>query len=71
MPNQGGSHEQHVKAGQQSHKNRDDRHRGSEQQQAEDRNMDQRGAGQHRGGSGNFAEDRQRASEAGRKGGQR
>ncbi|TPK96093.1 hypothetical protein FJ567_21980 [Mesorhizobium sp. B2-4-16] len=27
--------------------------------------------GQHRGGSGNFAEDRQRASEAGRKGGQR
>ncbi|WP_434722236.1 KGG domain-containing protein [Mesorhizobium sp. RIZ17] len=25
----------------------------------------------HRGGSGNFAEDRQRASEAGRKGGQR
>ncbi|AHB70396.1 general stress protein [Cronobacter malonaticus] len=26
--------------------------------------------GQHRGGSGNFAEDRERASEAGRKGGQ-
>ncbi|MDR9890428.1 general stress protein [Pseudenterobacter timonensis] len=26
---------------------------------------------QHRGGSGNFAEDRKRASEAGRKGGQR
>ncbi|ELY4032479.1 general stress protein [Cronobacter sakazakii] len=25
---------------------------------------------QHRGGSGNFAEDRERASEAGRKGGQ-
>ncbi|WP_312242375.1 MULTISPECIES: con-10 family general stress protein [Pantoea] len=25
---------------------------------------------QHRGGSGNFAEDKQRASEAGRKGGQ-
>ncbi|MEN5016043.1 general stress protein [Erwinia sp. Eh17-17] len=25
---------------------------------------------EHRGGSGNFAEDRQRASEAGRKGGQ-
>ncbi|RUU51603.1 hypothetical protein EOD07_29015 [Mesorhizobium sp. M2C.T.Ca.TU.002.02.1.1] len=33
--------------------------------------MGQRGSGQHRGGSGNFAEDRQRASEAGRKGGQR
>jgi len=27
-------------------------------------------AQQHRGGSGNFAEDKQRASEAGRKGGQ-
>ncbi|TPI18158.1 hypothetical protein FJ957_27295 [Mesorhizobium sp. B2-4-6] len=33
--------------------------------------MGQRSAGQHRGGSGNFAEDPQRASEAGRKGGQR
>ena len=71
MPNQGGTHEQHVKAGQQSHKNRDDQHRGSGQQQAENRNMGQQNAGQHRGGSGNFAEDRQRASEAGRKGGQR
>jgi len=76
MPNQGGTHEQHVKAGQRSHKNRDDphnggQHRGSGQQQADDRNMGQRSAGQHRGGSGNFAEDRQRASEAGRKGGQR
>ena len=27
-------------------------------------------AQQHRGGSGNFAEDKQRASEAGKKGGQ-
>ncbi|AZO15342.1 hypothetical protein EJ069_11760 [Mesorhizobium sp. M2A.F.Ca.ET.043.05.1.1] len=71
MPNQGGTHEQHVKAGQQSHKNRDDQRRGGGQQQAEDRNMGQRSAGQHRGGSGNFAEDRQRASEAGQKGGQR
>lgn len=71
MPNQGGTHEQHVKAGQQSHKNREDQHRGGGQQQAEDRNMGQRSASQHRGGSGNFAEDRQRASEAGRKGGQR
>ncbi|WP_347566955.1 KGG domain-containing protein [Mesorhizobium sp. WSM4906] len=32
--------------------------------------MRQQSAGQHRGGSGNFAEDRRRASEAGRKGGQ-
>jgi len=64
MANQGGSHEQHVKAGQQSHKN-DDRNR---QQQAESNNNRQQGG--HRGGSGNFAEDRERASEAGRKGGQ-
>ncbi|ODT31570.1 MAG: hypothetical protein ABS35_04515 [Kaistia sp. SCN 65-12] len=63
MPNQGGTHEQHVKAGQQSHKN-DDRNRG---QQASGRDRDEAG---HRGGSGNFAEDRERASEAGRKGGQ-
>ncbi|WP_366929349.1 KGG domain-containing protein [Mesorhizobium sp.] len=53
------------KAGQQSHKNRDDQRQRDEQQQAEDRNM-----GQERGGSGNFAEGRERASEAGRKGGQ-
>ncbi|RVD12070.1 MAG: hypothetical protein EOS73_12080 [Mesorhizobium sp.] len=32
MPNQGGSHEQHVKAGQQSHKNADNKNR--QQQQA-------------------------------------
>jgi len=64
MANQGGSHEQHVKAGQQSHKNDDS----SRQQQAEsDKNRQQSG---HRGGSGNFADDRERASEAGRKGGQ-
>ncbi|TIW66898.1 MAG: stress-induced protein, partial [Mesorhizobium sp.] len=36
------------------------------QQQADDK---QRG-GQQRGGSGNFADDREKASEAGRKGGQ-
>jgi len=40
MPNQGGTHEQHVKAGQQSHRN-DDRDR---QQQAEG------GAGRQQGG---------------------
>lgn len=64
MQNKGGTHEQHVKAGQQSQKERDEQRR-REQQQAEERNM-----GQQRGGSGNFAEDRERASEAGRKGGQ-
>lgn len=63
MPNQGGTHEQHVKAGHQSHKN-DDQNR---QQHASDRNKDE---GDRRGGKGNFAEDRERASEAGRKGGQ-
>lgn len=63
MP-QGGTHEQHVNAGQQSHKN-EDNNNNNRQQQA------QEGKGEHRGGSGNFAEDRERASEAGRKGGQR
>lgn len=62
MPNQGGNHEQHVKAGQHSHKNDQ-----KKQQQASERNKDE---GTHRGGKGNFAEDRERASEAGRKGGQ-
>ena len=61
MPNRGGSHEQHVKAGQQSHKNDDQNKR-----RPSDRDEDQG----RRGGSGNFAEDRERASEAGRKGGQ-
>jgi general stress protein YciG len=55
----GGNHEQHVKAGQQSHKNTDD-----------DKRHQAQGASEHRGGSGNFAEDRERASEAGKKGGQ-
>ncbi|MER8844242.1 hypothetical protein NKI94_04900 [Mesorhizobium australicum] len=32
MPNQGGSHEQHVKAGQQSHKNMDDKNRRQRQE---------------------------------------
>ena len=61
MPNQGGTHEQHVKAGQQSHKNDDAKTR---QAQA-----DRGGEEQHRGGKSNFAEDRERAAEAGRKGG--
>lgn len=59
MPNQGGTHEQHVKAGQQSHKN--------DERQDERSSRDK---SEHRGGSGNFAEDRDRASEAGHKGGQ-
>ena len=61
MPNQGGTHEQHVKAGQQSHKNEDRKLDASS-------NRDQKDG--QRGGKGNFAEDREGASEAGRKGGQ-
>jgi uncharacterized protein len=68
MPNQGGSHEQHVNTGQQSRKNDPDKRRMG-QQKSEDNHQDQQGGGQ-RGGSGNFANDRDRASEAGRKGGQ-
>ncbi|MGX8008873.1 KGG domain-containing protein [Mesorhizobium sp. ORM8.1] len=67
MPNQGGNHEQHVKAGEQSHKNNDqNRQSGADQQQADQGQRE----GQHRGGGGNFADDREKASEAGRKGGQ-
>ena len=78
MAKQGGSREQHSQAGQQSHKN-DDRNkdRQGSQQQGEDRNRGQQGGGERgqqssgeRGGSGNFSNDRERASEAGRKGGQ-
>ncbi len=81
MPSQGGTHEQHVKAGQQSHKNEGDRR--NQQQHAQDDGRRQAGAGGsgaggsgagnqrggQQGGSGNFAQDRERASEAGRKGG--
>lgn len=67
MANQGGSHEQHVKAGQQSHKN-DDIERDRGQQRAEGGKDRQQGGGE-RGGSGNFANDREKASEAGHKGG--
>ena len=61
MPNRGGTHEQHGKAGRQNHKNDDN----TKQQHA------QGGANQkqQRGGKGNFADERQRASEAGKKGG--
>jgi general stress protein YciG len=78
MPNQGGSRDQHDKAGRQSHK-KDDMKRGQQggqqggmersgQQRAEEFGNKQQGG--QRGGSGNFANDPQRASEAGRKGGQ-
>lgn len=50
-------------ANQQNQKPANDRDQRQQQQEG--------GSGpQHRGGSGNFAEDRERASEAGRKGGQ-
>jgi general stress protein YciG len=76
MANQGGNREQHKRAGQQSHKNDDmgrDQQGGagmdrSGQQRADDEKSGQQGG--QRGGSGNFANDPQRASEAGRKGGQ-
>jgi len=60
MPERSGSHEQHVKAGQQSHKNE-----GGSQQAQGDKNKQ---GGGERGGSGNFKNDPERASEAGRKG---
>jgi general stress protein YciG len=75
MANQGGSREQHQRAGQQSHK-KDDMKRGqqgggmgdSRQQSAE--NFGDKQQGGQRGGSGNFANDPKKASDAGRKGGQ-
>ncbi len=75
MPNQGGSREQHERAGQQSHKN-DDMKRGQQgggerdprQQSAQ--NFGDKQQGGQRGGSGNFADDPKRASERGRKDGQ-
>ncbi|RUX51956.1 stress-induced protein [Mesorhizobium sp. M4A.F.Ca.ET.050.02.1.1] len=71
MANQGGSRE-HGKAGQQSDK---DKRRGSGEQRGDDKRGQQQAddrqrGGQQRGGSGNFADDREKASEAGRKGGQ-
>jgi hypothetical protein len=60
MPNQGGSHERHVKAGQQNHKNDDATRQASGKN---DQNESQRG------GKGNSAHDPDRAAEAGRKGG--
>lgn len=62
MPNQGGTHEQHVKAGQQSHKN-------DQRQQEQQAAAGKKDGGQQQRGGGNFAQDRERAAEAGRKGG--
>ncbi|MFI0849113.1 KGG domain-containing protein [Mesorhizobium sp. IMUNJ 23232] len=72
MANQGGSRDQHVKAGQQSHKNDDSKQQGAEGGSGGQQGSGQRGGqqgGSERGGSGNFANDREKASEAGRKGG--
>ena len=73
MPNKDGSREQQERAKQRNKD--DDMKRGQQtgskgasgQQRAED---DDRRQGGQRGGSGNFANDPERASEAGRKGGQ-
>lgn len=51
------------RGGEQSH--------GGRQQSASNSDRQQDGSSENRGGSGNFADDRGRASEAGRKGGQR
>lgn len=64
MPNQTGNRD-HQDQGRQNQKNDDTR----QQQQAQNDKQGQQG-GQHRGGQGNFANDRERAAEAGRKGGQ-
>jgi hypothetical protein len=69
MPHKGGNQDRNDKSRQQSGGHMDDDKRRSSQQQAEGGASRQQGG--HRGGSGNFAEDRERASEAGRKGGQR
>lgn len=50
MPNQGGTHEQHVKTGQQSHKNDDNRQlqaEGGNNRQQGDDNMDRSRGGTH------------------------
>lgn len=63
MPNQGGRQEE-QRAGQPGHEKDDGR---NTKQKASDQKQDRGG---QRGGSGNFAEDRDRPSEAGGKGGQ-
>ena len=64
MASQRKSHEQHVNPNQRRGKDESEKRRN--QQQGEDSSQGQQGSG-HRG-SGNFAENRERASEAGRKG---
>ncbi len=71
MPNQGGNRD-HERSGQKSQKNDDMKHgqQGGEKGRSGQQHAEESGSGQQRGGSGNFANDRKRASEAGRKGGQ-
>lgn len=64
----GGSHEQHVKAGEQSHKDTSDSsQKGPQDQHAKVAQQSHGGGPEHK--SGNFAQNREQASEAGRKGG--
>ena len=65
MAQQGGQHDQ--KHGQQNQQRPNQQQPG---QQGQERNRQQQQEDERRGGSGNFANDPQRASEAGRKGGQ-
>src|ERR1700759_1063162 len=66
----GGSHEQHVKAGQQSHKNTPSGSSSSSHEQQAKAGQQSHGGGGAEHNPGNFAQDREKASEAGRKGGQ-
>ncbi|KQZ95872.1 hypothetical protein ASD64_18365 [Mesorhizobium sp. Root157] len=65
MPNRGENHEPREKSGQRDHKNEGGQR---SQQHAQDDKKKQSGG--ERGGNGNFKNDPERASEAGRKGGQ-
>ncbi len=71
MPNQGGSRD-HERSGQKSHKNDDMKHgqQGGGMGRPGQQHAEESGSGQQRGGSGNFANDPKRASDAVRKGGQ-
>ena len=68
MPHKGKNKEHDFKSGQRGGGMDEDKRRSMQQQAEGDENRQQGG---HRGGSGNFAEDRERGTEAGRKGGQR
>lgn len=64
----GGTHEQHVRAGEQSHKN--DPKKSSPQQSAQQNKTGQQGD-IHRGGTGSSTEDRNKMNEPGHKPGQK